>query len=297
MSKVLISESILTDIADSIREKTGTSSTIEVADFSSNIDSIETGGGVDINQVINYTCRDVNGNAEAGNNVMKHFYTGPINVKINGSNRLEAAFKSSGFGTINFDSTSNVSNVQSCDNMFTGNNIVQSLDLSVLGEFSNCTSFNSMFYYCQGLRTVDVTGIIKDSKVTSVNSMFAKCNQLRSITGINIPFTNVTNFGAFFQDCSSLTTLDLSNWKPTGTNLSASNMFYWCRSLTTLDMRNFPFVNIGSASYQYNNMFSYIPNNCLIIVKDNDNKNWITSRYSSLTNVKTVAEYEASLQE
>ena len=298
MSKVLISESILTDIADSIREKTEESGQISVSDFSDKIDSIETGGGVDINQTINYTCRDVGGNAEAGNNVMKHFYNGPLVCTVtSGCNRLEAAFKASGFNPITFTNNCNASNVQSIDYLLSGNNNITEIDLRPLGLLSRITSMSSVFYYCANLRSVNMTGIIDTSKLTLFSSIFAKCYYLTSIEGINTSMEKVTSFSSCFSDCNNLERLDLSNWSPTGTGLNTASMFYFCRKLNHLDMRNFPFINIGSASYQYNNMFSYIPNNCLIIVKDNDNKNWITSRYSSLTNVKTVAEYEASLQE
>jgi len=36
-----------------------------------------------------------------------------------------------------------------------------------------------------------------------------------------------------------------------------------------------------------------VPDNCLIIVKDETAKQWITSKFSRLTNVKTIVEYEA----
>ena len=74
-------------------------------------------------------------------------------------------------------------------------------------------------------------------------------------------------------------------------------MFYNCSSLTKLDIRNFDFSNISIDQYQtnYKNAFYGIPNDCLIIVKDDTQRTWITSKFSNLTNIKTIAEYEASL--
>ena len=51
-------------------------------------------------------------------------------------------------------------------------------------------------------------------------------------------------------------------------------------------MRNFDFTNVAS----YSTMFYNVPTDCLIIVKDDTAKTWITSKFTTLTNVKTVAE-------
>ena len=42
-------------------------------------------------------------------------------------------------------------------------------------------------------------------------------------------------------------------------------------------------------------MVKYMNLKCLIIVKDDTQRTWITSKFSKLTNIKTIAEYEASL--
>jgi hypothetical protein len=44
-------------------------------------------------------------------------------------------------------------------------------------------------------------------------------------------------------------------------------------------------------------MFDGVPADCLIIVKDDTQKEWLTNAFSQLTNVKTVAEYEAEQSE
>lgn len=69
-----------------------------------------------------------------------------------------------------------------------------------------------------------------------------------------------------------------------------NNMFSGCNALQLIDMRKLRFTNVTSSS----GMFSNVPNNCLIIVKDDTEKTWITTNFTNLTNVKTVAEYEAS---
>jgi hypothetical protein len=50
-------------------------------------------------------------------------------------------------------------------------------------------------------------------------------------------------------------------------------------------------MNLSSLT-SYTNMFTGVPSNCLIIVKDSTQKTWLQSKFSNLTNIKTVAEYE-----
>jgi hypothetical protein len=65
-------------------------------------------------------------------------------------------------------------------------------------------------------------------------------------------------------------------------------MFYYCTSLEKIDIRSMTFDNVTNQ----NMAFYQVPNDCEIIVKDNTQKEWITSRFTNLTNVKTVAELQ-----
>lgn len=90
-----------------------------------------------------------------------------------------------------------------------------------------------------------------------------------------------------FQNCSVVTSLDLSGM--VGTVGRMSNMFSGCSTLMHLDIRNLTV----STSAMYSASFNNVPNNCEIIVKDATEKEWLTTKFSSLTNVKTVSEYES----
>ena len=187
------------------------------------------------------------------------------------------------------------------------------------------TNFNETFYNCSSLTEVDLTKF-SFSRLTNFYRAFYNCSSLVTITGINRACT-INNVNSNFYNCSSLTALDLTNWDTSGiTNDTALNqafyncsslisldlstwacaptrcfyLFYGCTSLQTLDIRNFDFTNMGSyADYTFgnsNNSSTQVPANCLIIVKDQTAKDWITTNYTWLTNVQTVAEYEASLE-
>lgn len=101
----------------------------------------------------------------------------------------------------------------------------------------------------------------------------------------------IENMNTMFGNCTSLTRLDLSSWNVSNV-VNTSYMFNNCVSLQFIDLRTFDFSRITN----YTNMFgssSYIvPTNCLIIVADNTQKQWLRSKFSSYTNVKTVEEYE-----
>ena len=97
-----------------------------------------------------------------------------------------------------------------------------------------------------------------------------------------------------FDSCSNLTSLDLSTFD-TSELTRIDYMFNKCRKLMFIDIRTFDFTKITS----YINMVGTAanngpPNNCLIIVKDDTAKTAITTNFSRLTNVKTVAEYESN---
>lgn len=162
------------------------------------------------------------------------------------------------------------------------------------------------------------TALVPYMNVTGVSNLSSLFNQRNDIAALNLEHWDVSScvdlsstfFGKFQElhisnwdvqkvqylqhafrnvQCS---TLDLSGWYcPELQNAYA--MFYGA-SINTLDMRNFDFTVLTNKN-QYGEMFSGgFKTNCLIIVKDEAQKNWITTNFTTLTNVKTVAEYTAN---
>ena len=174
----------------------------------------------------------------------------------------------------NFD-TSNVTNISS---MF-ANSAATTIDLSSFNT-SNVTDMSYMFYGSKAT-TLDLSSF-NTSKVTNMSSMFAN-SAATTLDLSNFDTSNVTNISSMFAS-SAATTIDLSNFdisKATSTISMFENS-----KVTTLDIRNFDFTNVA----YYNDMFRNVSTNCLIIVKDDTAKEWITSKFTTLTNVKTVAE-------
>ena len=84
-----------------------------------------------------------------------------------------------------------------------------------------------------------------------------------------------------FVSCRSLTSLNLSNFNTSNVK-SMTSLFDYCTSLTSLDISNFTFDKVTN----YTDMFGHFPNNCEILVKSQTEKDWITSKFTNLTNVK-----------
>lgn len=80
---------------------------------------------------------------------------------------------------------------------------------------------------------------------------FMEANALTSITGLDkLDTAAVTNMSSMFQNCSSLTSLDLSSFN-TENVTNMGYMFYHCNSLTNLDLSSFNTENVTDMSYMF----------------------------------------------
>ena len=73
------------------------------------------------------------------------------------------------------------------------------------------------------------------SKVTNMTYMFQQCTKLTSLDVSNWDTSNVTNMYYMFSYCSQLTSLDVSNWD-TSNVTNMNNMFQQCSKLTSIDL-------------------------------------------------------------
>ena len=86
-----------------------------------------------------------------------------------------------------------------------------------------------------------------------------------------------------FKGCSSLTSLNLSNFD-TSKVTWISNMFDGCTNLEYINMINFNENSLGSSSsYHYSNMFNNVPNNIVVCINTNNIRNKIYPQISSKT--------------
>ena len=142
-------------------------------------------------------------------------------------------------------------------------------------------------------RWVNTNYFIKSPPLKIPNTQTSLGNLCKNYTGLFVPKviggSQITNLSSMFNACSNIQEVDLSelDCSPTDT----SSMFLSATSLTKIDIRKLDFTNTTSYSSMFGTSASNGPNNsCLIIVKDNTAKTWITSKFSRLTNVKTPSE-------
>ena len=199
----------------------------------------------------------------------------------------------------------NTSNVISMSGMFSSCKALTSLDLSNFNT-SNVTSMSGMFGICPKLTNLNLSSF-DTSKVKSMIQMFNGCRALTNLDLSNFNTSNVSNMQEMFNYCAYLASLDLSSFD-TNKVTSMNGMFRSCSSLTSLDLNNFNTSNVTNMSFMfencskltsldisnftfdkvtyYSNMFYNVPADCEILVKSQTEKNWITSKFTNLTNVK-----------
>ena len=180
------------------------------------------------------------------------------------------------------------------DNFIKGNAITN-LTLTIP---SGVTSLNGLFYewlYPSVPKVVCGNNVTDMGYMYTYNNYASANNTITSIDTSGLNTTNVTSMYRMFAGLKGLTELDLSNFT-VKTGLDARGMFNSCTNLMKIDMRNFEFTRADSTVQMFGSTNdTYVPANCLIIVKDTTQKNWFTTNFSRLTNVMTVSEYEASL--
>lgn len=145
--------------------------------------------------------------------------------------------------------------------------------------------------------SINLTGLVSASCTDCsnvFNNSFSNSLYLPRFIISNWDATNVTTMERMFA-CSAYNSdplvLDLSGITTSTNLINTNSMFSRRRGLTKIDMRNFDFTGVTA----YVGMFGGSasdgpPNDCEIIVKDETQKAWITSKFTRLTNVKTVAE-------
>lgn len=181
-----------------------------------------------------------------------------------------------------------VSSFIDISSMFYNCSALTSLDLSKW-NLTNTSVIDNLFYGCKKLNDLKLP-TFNFSKIKSLFMVFHSCSSLTELDIKNWDTSNVTTMNSTFMNCSSLIELDLSGWNTSNvTNMSAT--FLGCTSLQKLDIRNFDFTKVTSFMNIFGNgTTNYVPANCEIIVKDDTARNWILSKRSDFTNIKTIAE-------
>lgn len=246
----------LTDIANTIRTKKGTTLAINPQNFSSEIESIETGvdnplianSDAEMNTYLNdtkYLNMYVKFTGQSETYVTGETYkiveedADPTQYEPVGSTPSVKDFLTSRNGQylfynfttltndqlnsiIKFDDTENVTNVYYMFHNCTSLTTIPLLDTS------NVTIMGFMFSGCYKLTTIP---LLDTSNVTNMNSMFSGCSALTTIPLLDT--SKVTKISGMFDGCTNLTTIPLLN---TSNVTNMSFMFSECKKLTKIDI-------------------------------------------------------------
>ena len=108
-------------------------------------------------------------------------------------------------------------------------------------EFKPKTA-HGMFHDCSNLTTITGIEYLDTSNVTNMGYMFYNCSSLTSLDVSNFDTSNVTNAIYMFNDCSGLTSLDVTSFD-TSNITDMTGIFSGCSSLTSLDVSGFDTSN------------------------------------------------------
>ena len=121
------------------------------------------------------------------------------------------------------------------------------------------------------------------SNVTDMSSMFYDCSSLTSLDLSNFDTSNVTNMSRMFERCNNLPSLDVSGFNTS--NVTYMNyMFSGCSGLTSLDVSGFDTANVTNM----NSMFFSCSKLTTIYAGDTWNTDKVTSSsymFSGCTNL------------
>ena len=250
MAVGIVDRQKLVNIADAVRAKKGITGEMTLDAIASNISSIPTSK--------NNANFDFAGSGSSGD-LLSYLTTVDLsgwdtsNVTDMG-NMFNGCSLLTSLDVSNFD-TSNVTNM---GQMFGGCSSLTSLDVSNFNtsKVDSYYSFASMFYGCSSLKTLDLSNFdfsnTYNTEYTGLNNFLSDCSSLKTVT---FPSTvtfkkSGISFNAMFNNCSSLTSLDLSGFDTSNVKYMRQ-MFGGCSSLTSLDLSNWNTSNVTDMEYMF----------------------------------------------
>lgn len=205
----------LTDVADAIRTKKGTTDTIPANTFDTEIASIE-GGNKYAPRIISFT-------GYKGTELDYEI----ANLDTSNLTSTNGMFSNSEYLTDLDLSNFNTSSVISMDNMFNSCSRLVNLNLSSFIT-NNLLSSKYMFAYCSALKSLDLSSFYI-SKLYNMSSMFYGCTNLVYLYLSNFDTSKVINFSNTFYNCIKLTTIPKLN---ASSSTNTNSFAYRCTSLT-----------------------------------------------------------------
>ena len=117
----------------------------------------------------------------------------------------------------------------------------------------HANDYNGFDAFRSSCTTITVDATCGGFNGDDLSRLFEGFVELTTISGIgNLNTSSVTDMGAMFYGCGSLTTLDLSGWNTSSVN-SMSGMFSGCSNLSSLNLSNWNTGSVEDMSDMFNN--------------------------------------------
>lgn len=197
MARINNLTNFLTDVASSIKTKTGDSTAIPASQFDTKILGIQTGYPPDWSEIgYEDTPQSIIEGFNYAKEIQNNWDSSETNLRNKFSNDTNLMY-------MPIVDTSNVLNMTF---MFNGCNILQNVPLFNTISVTNMTS---MFAGCVILKNVP---LFDTSNVTTMRNMFSNCTSLISVPQFNTDSMNAnTSFGGMFSYCNKLSNESLNN--------------------------------------------------------------------------------------
>ena len=196
MAYAFVENQHLTDIANSIRSKTGSQATMKVSEMSSKIDNIPTGSPLIISDCSYLFSNDAR--RYQVNDILPYCHPTEA-VGLFNNSALTTSIDLSNFDTSNLDNF---------NSMFQYCRRLTSLNISNF-DTSNAVYMMAMFEACNELSVLDLSSF-NTSRVNNMMNMFYQCYKLETLDISNFDFSNVTSYNSIFYDCGTQTTTGLT---------------------------------------------------------------------------------------
>lgn len=196
---VVVLDSTLTNIADAIRGKNGSSDTYKPSEMPAAITAIPSGGGEGIP-------REVDANGVYGMPSESFSFVLPSDAKSITPYALAYAFyNATGLTSADMSSVTSITGSSSLTSAFQGCTSLQSVDLSSLKLISGDYVFANTFNGCTSLSNVDFTSL-EELSGAPLSSTFKGCTALSSLSFPSLfDLTNANSvFYNVFSGCTSL---------------------------------------------------------------------------------------------
>lgn len=286
MSKVYLEDTILTNIANSIRNKNGQVTKYKPQDMSAAIDSISTGGGGgggNFSGAFIMACED--------NNTSQETITNIVNTINNNPNTFydisKMFYKNTEITSLTLDFTNN--NICDINSLFCYCTLLNTLNLNL--DTSNVYDMSNLFSNCKVLETLNLGENFATENVVDMNNMFSQASKLKTLDVSNFNTSKVKNMGYMFSYMGNLTGLDVSNWD-TSKVVDMGYMFQNTIALQTLDLSSFDTSNVTVMT----GMFSAVSSNNLrtLIISDKFDTSKVGSFNAFLRNCKSLSTFDST---